>query len=44
LKDGKQTMKLNYVLIPKSLLNEEDFPKEWKDSCKTSWKSVVIND
>lgn len=44
LKDGKQTIKLNYVLIPKSLLNEEDFPKEWKDSCKTSWKSVVIND
>lgn len=44
LKDGKQTIKLNYVLIPKSLLNEEDFPKEWKDSCKTRWKSVVIND
>lgn len=43
LKDGKQTLKLNYVLIPKSLLNEKDFPKAWKDSCKNSWRSAIID-
>lgn len=44
LQTGKSPKKLKFVSIPKSILNDENFPKAWKDSCKTSWKSVVIND
>jgi len=43
-RQGKKTRKLKYVSIPKSMLEEEDFPKEWKDSCRNKWKSVVIDD
>ncbi|MDR6528254.1 hypothetical protein J2787_003673 [Chryseobacterium rhizosphaerae] len=41
--EGAKRKKLTYVLIPKSILNDEDFPKQWKDSCKTSWKEVVVD-
>lgn len=41
--EGAKRKKFTYVLIPKSILNDEDFPKQWKDSCKTSWKEVVVN-
>ncbi|MET3538044.1 hypothetical protein [Chryseobacterium limigenitum] len=41
-KDGKRK-KLKYVSIPKSILDDEGFPKKWKDSCKTNWKDVVID-
>jgi len=41
---GYNVKKLKYVLIPKSIFKDENFPKEWKDSCKTVWKSVVIDD
>ncbi|GAA5084203.1 hypothetical protein GCM10023210_03780 [Chryseobacterium ginsengisoli] len=43
LKKGDKIKKLKYVLIPKSIFNDENFPKEWKDSCKTVWKDVIID-
>jgi len=42
-RQGSKRKKLKYVSIPKSILNDEDFPKEWKDSCKTNWKNVIID-
>ncbi|MCQ4142523.1 hypothetical protein [Chryseobacterium sp. EO14] len=44
LQKGKNPKKLKFVSISKSILNDKTFPKEWKDSCKTVWKSVVIDD
>lgn len=43
LKKREKPRKLRYVLIPKSMLKEKYFPREWKDSCKVNWKSVVVN-
>lgn len=42
-KQGESPKKFKYVSIPKSILNNKDFPKAWKDSCKTTWKSVIVN-
>lgn len=43
LREGESGKKLKYVSIPKSILKDESFPKGWKDSCKNSWKSVVVD-
>ncbi|MFN1217155.1 hypothetical protein ACKW6Q_09230 [Chryseobacterium kwangjuense] len=43
LKQEKKVKKLKYVSIPKSILTDENFSKEWKDSCKTAWRSVVVD-
>lgn len=43
LKQEKKVKKLKYVSIPKSILTDENFPKEWKDSCKTAWRSVAVD-
>jgi hypothetical protein len=40
---NKNPQKLKYTLISKTILNDKDFPKEWKDSCKTVWKDVIID-
>lgn len=41
LKKGQNPRKLKFSSIPKSIINDENFPKQWKDSCKSSWRSVV---
>ncbi|WP_378106720.1 hypothetical protein [Chryseobacterium sp. sg2396] len=42
LEKNKNLKKLKYTLISQEILNDENFPQEWKDSCKTVWKNVVI--
>ncbi|GAA5084193.1 hypothetical protein GCM10023210_03750 [Chryseobacterium ginsengisoli] len=43
LEKGKNPKKLKYTLISKTIFIDKNFPKEWKDSCKTVWKDVIID-
>lgn len=43
LRKGEPSKKLKYVLISRTIFNDENFPKNWKDSCNTTWKSVMID-
>lgn len=43
VKQNEKPEKLRYALISKSILNDNDFPENWKDSCRTTWKSAVTD-
>ncbi|GAA5084200.1 hypothetical protein GCM10023210_03770 [Chryseobacterium ginsengisoli] len=43
VKNNQKFKKLKFVSISKNVIYDENFPKEWKDSCKTIWKGVVVN-
>lgn len=40
---GEKAKKLRYVSIPKNILKNKNFPKEWKDSCRNGWKNVLVD-
>ncbi|PWW29887.1 MULTISPECIES: hypothetical protein [unclassified Chryseobacterium] len=42
-RQGEKNKKLKYVLIPKSVVDDNNFPDAWKDSCRNNWKNVVID-
>ncbi|WP_288435979.1 hypothetical protein [uncultured Chryseobacterium sp.] len=41
IRSNESNKKLKYVSIPKSILNDEKFPKDWKDSLNNNWKSLI---
>jgi len=43
LKEGTKPTKYIYTYISETTLDNEHFPKAWKDSCRSSWKEVMIS-
>jgi len=43
IKNSRKVKKLKFVSIPKSILSDKNFPNDLKDSCKSNWKSVLVD-
>lgn len=44
LNKGKVPKKYIFTLISENTLNNDEFPKAWKDSCKRNWRKVLVRD
>jgi len=40
---NKVKKKYPFTLIPKKMIQNENFPPAWRDSCKTSWKPLLVD-